>query len=179
MKNLLKTMLLLLMSASIFSVHAQKSSSDELTAKIGNTPFKSENCLAFWNSNNGKLLIIGVNKNKNEKISITLTSEGRVYEKEFTKGDYYFAQNTYMLDNYSVNASYSNGDTDWKDNDDEKSVAGKVQITEISETQVKGTFYFDLTKKKYFDKEKDLFVHDKNDIIHVTEGSFSINLNKK
>lgn len=177
MKNLLKTMLLLLMSTSIFSVYAQKSSSDELTAKIGNTPFKSENCLAFWNSNNGKFLIIGVNKN--EKISITLTSEGRVYEKGFTKGDYYFAQNTYMLDNYSVNASYSNGDTDWKDNDDEKSVAGKVQITEISETQVKGTFYFDLTKKKYFDKEKDLFVHDKNDVIHITEGSFSINLNKR
>ena len=42
MKNLLKTTLLLLMSTSIFSVYAQKSSSDELTAKIGNTQWKSD-----------------------------------------------------------------------------------------------------------------------------------------
>lgn len=78
MKNVLKTMLLLLaiLSANITSVNAQKSSSKGLTAKIDNTTFKSENCLAFWNSNNEVLLIVGVNKN--EKISIHLKSEGRV-----------------------------------------------------------------------------------------------------
>lgn len=179
MKHLLKITLLLLvfMSVGISGVHAQKSSSNELTAKIGNTPFKSENCLAFWNSNNGMLLIIGINKN--EKISIHLKSEGRVYEKGFTKGEYYFAKNTLMLDNYSVDATYSNGETDWKDNDDEERVAGKVQITEISATQIKGTFYFDLTKKKYFDKEKKLFAHDKNDVINIKEGSFTISLSTK
>lgn len=179
MKNLLKITLLLLavISVGIFSANAQKSSSNELTAKIGNTSFKSENCLAFWNSNNGTLLIIGVNKN--EKISIHLKSEGRVYEKGFTKGEYYFARNTIYNDNYSVNATYSNADSDWKDNDDEERVVGKVQITEISATQIKGTFYFDLTKKKYFDKEKKLFAHDKNDVVNIKEGSFTINLTSK
>ncbi|HMM15980.1 MAG TPA: DUF6252 family protein [Petrimonas sp.] len=136
MKNVLKTMLLLLaiLSANITSVNAQKSSSKGLRAKIGNTTFKSENCLAFWNSNNEVLLIVGVNKN--EKISIHLKSEGRVYEKGFTIGEYYFARNTQMLENYSVNATYSNGDTDWKDNDDEERTVGKIQITDNSKLSV-------------------------------------------
>ena len=179
MKNFLKTRLLAIafISVNIFNANAQKSVSNELTAKIDNVSFKSENCLAFWNSNNGMLLIIGVNKQ--EKISIHLKSEGPVYEKGFTKGDYHFAKNTSKLDNYSVNATYSIADADWKDNDDEERVTGKVQITEISETQIKGVFYFDLTKKKYFDTEKKLFTQDKNNVINITEGSFSIKFDKK
>ncbi len=41
-----------------------------------------------------------------------------------------------MLENYSVNATYSNGDTDWKDNDDEERTVGKIQITDISKLSV-------------------------------------------
>lgn len=179
MKYLVKITLLLFafISLSTLSVNAQKSSTSEMTAKVGNIQWKSENCLAFWNSNNGTLLIIGVNQK--EKISIHLKSEGRVYEKGFTKGEYYFARNTIYNDNYSVNATYSNADTDWKDNDDEERTVGKIQITEISATSVKGKFYFDLTKRKYINKEKDLFIYDKTNTVSVTEGCFTINLSTK
>jgi uncharacterized cupin superfamily protein len=181
MKNLLKTTLLLsiFMSVSILSVNAQKSSSKGLTAKIGNTQWKSnaKTCTAVWDSSNGTLTITATNNN--ETITIQLKSEGRVYTKGFTVGEYYFARNTIYNDNYSINALYSNGDTDWKDNDDEERTVGKIQITEISATSVKGKFYFDLTKRKYINKEKDLFIYDKTNTVSVTEGSFDINLTTK
>lgn len=181
MKHLLKTTMLLLtlMSATFFGANAQKSSSKGLTAKVGDTKWKSDAkaCTAVWDSSTGTLTITATNNN--EKISIQLKSEGHVYTKGFTVGEFYFAKNTYMLDNYSVDAFYSNGDTDWKDNDDEERTVGKIQITEISATSVKGKFYFDLTKKKYFNKEKELFMHDKTNTVSVTEGSFDINLTTK
>lgn len=181
MKNLLKTTLLLsiFMSVSILSVYAQKSSSKGMSAKVGDTKWKSDAkaSTAVWDSSTGTLTITATNNN--ETITIQLKSEGRVYTKGFTVGEYYFAWNSFIMDNYSVDAFYSNGDTDWKDNDDEERSVGKVQITEISATSVKGKFYFDLTKKKYFNKEKELFMHDKTNTVSVTEGSFDINLTTK
>lgn len=181
MKNVLKTTLLLFafISFGVLSVNAQKSSSKGLTAKIGNIQWKSnaKTCTAVWDSSNETLTITATNNN--ETITIQLKSEGRVYTKGFTVGEYYFARNTIYNDNYSVNALYSNGDTDWKDNDDEERTVGKIQITEISATSVKGKFYFDLIKRKYINKEKDLFMYDKTNIVSVTEGSFDINLTTK
>lgn len=181
MKHLLKTttLLLTLMSATFFGANAQKSSSKGMTAKIGNTQWKSnaKSCTAVWDNSTETLTITATNNN--ETITIQLKSEGRVYTKGFTVGEYYFARNTTYNDNYSVNALYCNGDTDWKDNDDEERTVGKIQITEISATSVKGKFYFDLTKRKYINKEKDLFIYDKTNTISVTEGSFDINLTTK
>lgn len=181
MKNLLKTTLLLsiFMSVSILSVNAQKSSSKGLTAKIGNTQWKSDakTCTAVWDSSKGTLTITATN-NK-ETITIQLMSEFLLFAKGFTVGEYYFARDSYMLDNYNVDAFYSNGDTDWKDNDHVERTVGKVQITEISATRVKGKFYFDLTKKDYLNKKEDIFLHDKTNTVSVTEGSFDINLTTK
>lgn len=182
MKNSLKTTLLLFIFMSVISLNvtAQKSSSKGMKAKVGDTTWNSnaKSSEAVWDNTNGTLTLTAVN-NQNERITIQLKSEGRVYTNGFTKGEYYFARNTGMLDNYSVDASYSNGDTDWKDNDDAERTIGKVQITEISATSVKGTFNFDLTKKKYINKENDLFMYDKTNTVSVTEGSFDIHLKIK
>ena len=155
MKHLLKTTMLLLtlMSATFFGANAQKSSSKGMTAKVGDTKWKSDAkaCTAVWDSSTGTLTITATNNN--ETITIQLKSEGRVYTKGFTVGEYYFARDSYIMDDYYVDAFYSNGDTDWKDNDHVERTVGKVQITEISATSVKGKFYFDLKKKYYLDKK--------------------------
>lgn len=181
MQNLLKTTLLLFAFGLIglMSANAQKIPTKELIVKVGDANWKSsgKNATAEWDSTTGTLTITAVNGN--EKIIIQLKSQGGVYSNGFTKGGYAFARNTPMLDNYSADATYIKGDTEWKDNDDEDRAPGMVEITEITATGVKGKFSFDLTRKKYFNTDKDLFMYDKTNMVSVTNGSFDLNLTTK
>lgn len=155
-------------------VNAQ-SKAKGISAKVNGKLWKSDetNSSAEWDSINQTLSIMGIIPETGEILSFKLKSEGYLYSKGFHKGEYYFSQKTKLLDNYSANAFYISSENGiqsiWSDNNEVEFSPGKIQITEINATTVTGKFYFDLVKSNTFS-------YDVSNVVSITEGEFSINI---
>lgn len=157
------------------ATEAQNKLPKGMNARAGSTTWRSESetCNFSWDSITGTLTITATSTNNEENITILLKSEGQVYTKGFTVGEYYFQRKSTYWNNYSLNAIYTkksdNTIVQWQDNDDDEVSPGMVQITEITATNIKGNFYFDLFRKKTYSL-------DKSDVVSFTDGTFNIDL---
>lgn len=105
--------------------------------------------LAVLDSKTGVLDIMGESNESNERIILRLVPHGNYYINGFIENSYYPNPQNAILNGYELVLGYiqkNNGmQSSWL-NSWQYSEEGEVKITEISNTRVKGTFYFDAFK---------------------------------